>query len=131
MQLKIERFEFGETFTVGKMYIDNVYFCYTLEDKFRTGAKVNGQTAIPNGSYDVIVDLSTRFGKQLPHILNVPNFTGVRIHSGNTSKDTEGCILLGHTWAGKDFIGNSKLAVEAFIEKLNKAKKAKLEIVNV
>jgi hypothetical protein len=128
MKLELKRFEFGETFTVGKMYIDNIYFCYTLEDKFRTGAKVNGQTAIPNGTYDVIIDVSTRFGKSLPHILNVPNFTGVRIHAGNTSKDTEGCILLGHTWAGKDFIGNSKIAFDAFFKQLEKANKATITI---
>jgi hypothetical protein len=128
MKLELKRFEFGDTFTIGKFYIDGIYHCYTLEDKVREGKKVNGQTAIPVGSYDVIVDVSTRFGKSLPHILNVPNFTGVRIHAGNTSKDTEGCILLGHTWAGKDFIGNSKIAFNSFFEKLEKAKKATITI---
>lgn len=128
MKLELKRFEFGDTFTIGKFYIDGIYHCYSLEDKVREGKKVNGQTAIPNGTYDVIVDVSTRFGKSLPHILNVPNFTGVRIHAGNTSKDTEGCILLGHTWAGKDFIGNSKIAFNSFFEKLEKAKKATITI---
>jgi hypothetical protein len=128
MKLELKRFEFGDTFTIGKFYIDGIYHCYTLEDKVREGKKINGQTAIPNGTYDVIVDVSTRFGKSLPHILNVPNFTGVRIHAGNTSKDTEGCILLGHTWAGKDFIGNSKIAFNSFFEKLEKAKKATITI---
>ena len=128
MKLELKRFEFGDTFTIGKFYIDGIYHSYALEDKVREGKKVNGQTAIPTGSYDVIVDVSTRFGKSLPHILNVPNFTGVRIHAGNTSKDTEGCILLGHTWAGKDFIGNSKIAFDSFFEKLEKAKKATITI---
>jgi len=122
MLIEVKRFEFNDTYTVGRMYINDVYFCYTLEDKVREGTKVNGQTAIPNGTYSVIIDVSTRFGKQLPHILNVPNFTGVRIHSGNTSKDTEGCILLGHTYAGKDFIGNSKLAFDVFFNKLKEDK---------
>jgi hypothetical protein len=58
----------------------------------------------------------------MPHILNVPNFTGVRIHSGNTSADTEGCILVGTTWAGKDFIGNSKIAYKKLFDKLKQNK---------
>jgi hypothetical protein len=128
MKLELKRFEFGDTFTIGKFYIDGIYHCYSLEDKVRTGAKVNGQTAIPNGTYSVVIDVSTRFHKQLPHILDVPNFTGVRIHSGNTSTDTEGCILLGTTWTGKDFIGNSKLAFDSFFTKLQAVKKATIEI---
>ena len=128
MKIKVKRYEFRDTYTVGRMYIDDVYFCYTLEDKVREGEKVNGQTAIPTGTYNVIIDVSTRFGKQLPHILNVPNFTGVRIHSGNTSKDTEGCILVGTTWSGKDFIGNSRVAFNKLFEKLKKAKKVTIKI---
>ncbi|CAB4126453.1 hypothetical protein UFOVP89_61 [uncultured Caudovirales phage] len=128
MKITLKRYEFRDTYTVGRLYIDDVYFCYTLEDKVREGEKVNGQTAIPTGTYNVIIDVSTRFGKQLPHILNVPNFTGVRIHAGNTSKDTEGCILLGQTYAGKDFIGNSKSAFDVFFEKLKQAKTATITI---
>ena len=128
MLIEVKRFDFKDTYTTGRMYINNLYFCYTLEDVVREGEKVNGQTAIPIGTYDVIIDDSTRFGRPMPHILNVPNFTGVRIHSGNTSKDTEGCILLGHTYAGKDFIGNSKSAFDVFFEKLKEAKKATIKI---
>lgn len=128
MLITVKRYDFKDTYTVGRLYIDDVYFCYTLEDKVRQGEKVNGQTAIPNGTYSVIIDLSTRFGKQLPHILNVPNFTGVRIHPGNTSKDTEGCILLGKTYDGKDFIGNSKATFDVFFDKLKQAKKATIKI---
>ena len=64
----------------------------------------------------------------MPHILDVPDFTGVRIHAGNTSADTDGCILLGSTWAGKDFIGNSKIAYKKFFDKLKKAKTATIKI---
>ena len=128
MKIKVKRYDFKDTYTVGRLYIDDVYFCYTLEDKVREGAKVNGQTAIPAGTYDVIIDDSARFGKPMPHILNVPNFTGVRIHAGNTSKDTDGCILLGHTYAGKDFIGNSKLAYDVFFNKLKEDKTATIKI---
>lgn len=128
MLIEVKRFDFKDTYTTGRMYINNLYFCYTLEDVVREGEKVDGKTAIPVGTYDVIIDDSTRFGRPMPHILNVPNFTGVRIHAGNTSKDTEGCILLGHTYAGKDFIGNSKSAFDVFFEKLKEAKKATIKI---
>ena len=58
--------------------------------------KVPGQTAIPTGTYDLIVDFSNRFQKMMPHILEVPGFSGVRVHAGNSSHDTEGCLLLGN-----------------------------------
>lgn len=128
MLIEVKRFDFKDNYTTGRMYINNLYFCYTLEDVVREGAKVDGQTAIPAGTYDVIIDDSTRFGRPMPHILNVPNFKGVRIHSGNTSKDTEGCILLGASYAGKDFIGNSKSAFDIFFEKLKAAKTATIKI---
>lgn len=128
MLIEVKRFEFKDTYTVGKMYIDNIYECYTLEDVVRTGAKVNGQTAIPTGTYNVIINHSNRFNRDLPLLENVPNFTGVRIHSGNTSANTEGCILVGTTWSGKDFIGNSKVAFNKLFEKLKTAKKVTIKI---
>jgi len=127
MDIKIRRFEFGTTYTIGKMYIDGVYHCFTLEDKIRE-AKVQNATAIPYGTYTVVIDHSTRFNRDMPHILNVPGFEGVRIHTGNTSADTEGCILVGTTWAGKDFVGNSKIAFDPLFEKMKKADQITLEI---
>ena len=128
MLIEVKRFEFKDTYTVGKMYIDNIYECYTLEDVVRTGAKVNGQTAIPTGTYNIIINHSNRFNRDLPLLENVPNFTGVRIHAGNTSAHTEGCILVGTTWSGKDFIGNSRVAFNKLFEKLKKAKKVTIKI---
>ena len=128
MLIEVKRFEFKDTYTVGKMYIDGVYECYTLEDVVRTGAKVNGQTAIPTGTYNLIINHSNRFNRDLPLLENVPNFTGVRIHAGNTSAHTEGCILVGTTWSGKDFIGNSRVAFNKLFEKLKKAKKVTIKI---
>ena len=128
MKLRLERFEYGSTYTIGKFYIDGVYHSFSLEDVVRKGEKVNGQTAIPTGTYPVIIDLSARFGKQLPHVLNVPGFEGIRIHPGNTSKDTDGCILLGTSWTGGDFICNSKLAFNTFFDKLKEAKTATIVI---
>lgn len=122
MKLKLKRIEINPNFTVGKLYVDDVYQCYTLEDVVRKGPKVDGKTAIPVGTYDVIIDHSNRFNREMPHILNVPGFTGVRIHSGNTSADTDGCILVGTTWSGQDFIGNSKLAYEGLFKKLQSSK---------
>lgn len=131
MLIEVKRFEFKDTYTVGKMYIDNIYECYTLEDVVRKGAKVNGQTAIPTGTYNLIINHSNRFNRDLPLLENVPNFTGVRIHAGNTSAHTEGCILVGTTWSGKDFIGNSRVAFNKLFEKLKKAKTATIKISSV
>ena len=128
MLIEVKRFEFKDTHTVGKMYVDGIYECYTLEDAVRNGTKVLGKTAIPIGTYKVIIDASTRFKQDMPHILDVPDFTGVRIHSGNTSADTDGCILLGSTWAGKDFIGNSKIAYKKFFNKLKENKTVSITI---
>ena len=128
MLIEVKRFEFKDTYTVGKMYIDGVYECYTLEDVVRKGAKVNGQTAIPTGTYNLIINHSNRFNRDLPLLEKVPNFTGVRIHAGNTSAHTEGCILVGTTWSGKDFIGNSRVAFNKLFEKLQKAKKVTIKI---
>lgn len=123
MQMTLERFEFGEDYTIGKLYLDGIYECYTLEDRVRE-EKVAGKTAIPTGTYKVVVDFSNRFKREMPHILNVMNFEGVRIHSGNTDKDTEGCILLGLIWNGGNYIGNSRAAYKHFFERL------KLELKN-
>jgi hypothetical protein len=76
------------------MWIDGAWECFTLEDEVREG-KIPGRTAIPEGEYEVIVNMSQRFRTELPLLLNVPDFTGVRIHPGNTEADTEGCILVG------------------------------------
>jgi hypothetical protein len=129
MKLLIKRFEFAKTYTIGKLYVNGIYYCYTLEDTVRfKGEKINGQTAIPTGTYAVIVDHSNRFKRRLPHILNVPGFEGVRIHTGNTSANTEGCILVGTTWAGKDFIGNSKIAFDPLFDKMELEKTTELII---
>jgi hypothetical protein len=122
MKLTLLRKEFTQKSTIGSLLIDDQFFCFTLEDVVREGDKVNGQTAIPFGIYKVIIDFSNRFKKDMPHILDVPNFEGIRIHSGNTDADTEGCILLGFT-KQRDFIGNSRLAFDAFFPKLQQGVK--------
>lgn len=115
MIVKIVRTFKGPEYTIGKLYIDGQYFCDTLEDTIRK-EKIAGKTAIPAGKYKVKKTYSPRFKKQLPEILNVPNFFGVRIHAGNTAKDTEGCILLGLNKT-KGAVINSQNAVAFFMDK--------------
>lgn len=106
MTLTLRRFYFAEKYTIGRLYTNGKYFCDTLEDtnrdKNKDGdlkdageGKVYGITCIPFGTYDVEVTLSSRFKRMLPLLLNVPEFDGIRIHSGNTAEDTLGCILVG------------------------------------
>ena len=106
MELTLKRIAKKDTYTIGKLYVNDEYFCDTLEDKDRgltsdmslediKKIKVYGQTAIPTGRYRVVMNMSARFKKIMPQILNVPGFDGIRIHSGNTDADTQGCVLLG------------------------------------
>lgn len=97
--------------TLGDLFIDGVHECYTLEDEIRE-EKIPGQTAIPSGKYRIALTKSPRLGKVTPELLNVPNYTGVRIHSGNRAEDTEGCILVGED-KGDAVIYRSR---EAFVE---------------
>lgn len=98
MKLKLIRTEYTDTYTMGDLYVNDEFFCNTIEDRYRnleTEAKVPGETAIPLGTYKVIVNMSPRFGRELPRLLDVPHFEGVLIHRGNTAEDSAGCIILG------------------------------------
>ncbi len=134
MNLKLQRQVCTDISTIGSLFIDDIFECFTLEDTVRPpGIKIPGATAISYGSYEVIVDHSNRFGRAMPHVLNVPMFEGIRIHPGNTSSDTEGCILLG-TSKSTDHIYNSKIAFDNFFPKLEeglKAGKVMIEITNM
>lgn len=81
--------------TVGDLYADGVWAGFTLEDRVREGPKVYGETAIPEGCYEVMLTHSPRFKRVLPLLIDVPGFDGIRIHPGNTHEDTQGCILIG------------------------------------
>jgi len=94
MKLELKRMFFKDTYTIGQLFVDGQYFCDTLEDVPRK-VKVQNETCIPAGDYQVIIDFSNRFQRDMPHVLDVPGFDGIRIHSGNTDKDTDGCILVG------------------------------------
>jgi hypothetical protein len=132
MEITVKRSLYTEKSTIGNMLINGKQFCYTLEDTCRDAnrdgdlddegeTKVFGKTAIPSGKYPVILSYSNRFKRILPEVLNVPGYAGIRIHNGNTSADTEGCLLIG-SQKSRDFVGNSRVTLEAFMEILNKVK---------
>lgn len=106
MRLTVLRIANKPTYTIGKLYIDGCYYCDVLEDTDRgldndmeeseiLKKKVKGQTAIPTGTYPVKITYSPKYKKNMPLIENVKGYQGIRIHSGNTHKDTEGCVLVG------------------------------------
>lgn len=130
MELKLIRKWKKPTYTIGELYIDNQFFSNTLEDKDRglndsmsveeiKKIKVYGETAIPTGRYRVTLSYSIKFKKMLPEILNVKGFSGIRIHSGNTAKDSLGCILVGkNTVVGQ--VTSSRATFNRLMLKLNK-----------
>lgn len=122
MEMKLVRGKASATSVEGKLYIDGVFECYTVEDRPRD-TKVYGITGIPIGKYKVVVTMSNRFRKRLPEVLNVPGFEGIRIHSGNSSKDTEGCIIVGsvNTRTDDDWVGASKDAMSRLLPKIEDA----------
>ena len=126
MKIEIKRIHRTENSTIGELLVDGIWECYTLEDVERS-VKIKNETAISRGTYKVIINKSNRFKRLLPLLLNVPNFEGVRIHSGNTNHDTEGCILVGRT-RSKDFIGQSRKAFDSLFAKMQKAKEITLTI---
>lgn len=106
MIITVRRIAMKDTYTIGKLYIDGVYFADTIEDKDRglddsmeeseiRKKKVYGLTAIPLGTYKVEITYSPKFKKNLPLLIGVKGFEGIRIHSGNTAKDSLGCIIVG------------------------------------
>lgn len=119
MLLKVQRRIYTAESTIGDLTLDGVAECHTLEPVVRApGVKIFGKTAIPAGRYRVILDYSPHFARYLPHLLDVPNFAGVRIHSGNTAADTEGCILTGAHDHEQNRIVASHVAFVALWQKL-------------
>lgn len=99
MTIVLNREKLGEDYTEGRLFIDGQYLCDTLEDKVRQlesgEKKVMHRTAIPAGRYKVVLSYSIHFQQQMPELVNVPYFSHIRIHWGNSTDDTSGCILVG------------------------------------
>jgi len=110
MELRLRRLYQKDDYTIGPLYINGQYFCDILEDSVRDlnkdgdlldegEGKIPSKTAIPYGSYDIILSISPKFGRVLPLLLNVKHFTGIRIHAGTKS---DGCLVIGeNTVPGK------------------------------
>ena len=128
MKLLLLRNHYTETETQGTLLINGQYFCHSLEDPIRFTPKIKNYTAIPSGLYKVIVTYSPKFKRDMPLILNVPNFKGVRMHGGNTHLNTSGCPLLAK-YKGKGKIWGS---MEKTLTRRLKACKSEIwiEIIN-
>ncbi len=110
MKIELERITRNDSYTSGRLYVDGIYVCDTLEDKDRDDnrngifdggeTKVYARTAIPNGTYEITLEHSPKFsprygGRKVPRLHDVPHFDSILIHTGNTVDDTSGCILVG------------------------------------
>lgn len=142
MELLLERKYCKKEYTIGNLYINGVFYCNILEDTVRDfnkngildcgEIKIKGSTAIPYGKYDIIVTYSPKFKRELPILLNVPAFDGIRIHRGNTNKDTEGCLLPGENKERGKVINSTKYELDLtnkIKSELLKGKKVTIEIV--
>jgi hypothetical protein len=135
MELILKRTIPTDQTTIGELYIDGQFFCHTLEDVDRdldiidplpilTSRKVYGQTAIPSGRYEIAITYSNKFKSFLPLLLNVPAYSGVRIHPGNKAADTLGCILVGqYDTATPNFIKNSRVTFNKLFSAIKNASK--------
>lgn len=132
MKLVLDRTQYEEGSTVGDLFIDGVWESCVLEDQVRTGPKVKGETAIPVGEYEILLTWSPRFKTILPLLIDVPGFDGIRIHPGNTSTDTEGCLLVGENvirHAGVPFLTHSRRAFERLFARLDEAVKRREKLI--
>lgn len=132
MKLKLVRKYKCLNYTIGHLYINDKYFCDTLEDKVRQldsiEDKIKHKTAIPKGKYKVVVTMSPRFKRLLPLLLNVPFFEGIRIHRGNDENDTSGCIIVGENKI-KGKVINSTYYEEKLVELLKNEEDIEIEII--
>ena len=125
----LKRTAFTNKSTAGELWLDGKFICYTLEDVDRKlevvgkEGKVKGETAIPQGTYLLALTYSNHFKKVLPLLQHVPYYEGVRIHSGNTAEDTEGCILVGLK-QGVDTVLESRAALAVVMQRMVELGKA-------
>ena len=126
MDLVVHRLENLHKACTGTLDVNGVFECVTLEDVVRDlkedgSGKINKETAIPAGKYKVIIDFSNRFQKDMLHVLDVPFFSGIRIHSGNSGDHTEGCLLVGMKSDTDDYIHGGSTELPSLFNKIKKA----------
>ena len=138
MKLLLLRTRFHNGWTGGQLYINDEYFCFTLEDQVREKYgvavekwKVYGETAIPCGTYEMVFANSPKFGPDTLSLLKVPGFEGIRIHAGNSAKDTEGCIIVGYriTRGGVIVPGTTRPALRDLKLRLKEQKDMTIQII--
>jgi hypothetical protein len=137
--LTLERVVFTAESTLGTLFINNDFFCYTLEDADRGldqgmsiaeihANKKYGKTAIPTGLYTFAMEYSPKFKRIMPTVKDVKGFTGIRMHPGNTEEDTMGCILVG-SWYGPNNVKDSSTTFDELVAELYKYDDMSLEIL--
>lgn len=134
MRLILKRLYLKTDYTIGKLYMDGKYFCDTLEDQVRDltkEKKIPGKTAIPAGTYEIVVNMSPRFKRKLPRLLDVPGFDGILIHRGNTAEDTAGCILVGENRERGKVINSTRYEVQltGILERAQEKGEITIEII--
>lgn len=120
MEILVERFNSGSDDTLGRVFIGGRLICFSIEDEHRD-IKVKGETRIPSGTYKVgkvwSPNFSPKFNHEMLWVKDVPGFTGILIHTGNTEKDTMGCLIVGKrigSLDGKRAVLDSKVAYKEF-----------------
>ena len=147
MELVLKRIAKKRDYTIGQLFVKEdvideystgeklTYLCDTLEPTWRDYAKgarkIKGKSAIPEGRYPIVITFSPTFKKWLPLLVNVPMFSGIRIHAGNTVKDTQGCILVGENREVGKVLNSRKhmkIVKEKIVEAKNKGEGVWIEI---
>ena len=138
MELELIRKWRKKGYSIGVLYVNGQRICETMEDEDRgltqtmsaaeiAKRKIKGETAIPTGKYQIVVTYSPRFKKMLPLLMNVPGYSGIRIHAGNKAKDTEGCLLCGRNTA-VGTVTNSRYWTDKVIGMINNALSKKEQV---
>ena len=129
MLLNLKRFWRTADFTIGALFVDGVFECFTIENPERE-VKLEDRTAIPCGTYPIEFTYSPHFNQVMPLLDNVPDFDSIRIHWGNTTADTEGCILVGQA-VQAEYISNSRLAFAALYGKIKNVVGLQIKIEDI
>lgn len=123
MEILVKRLHYTKHSTISNVYFDGKLVCNLLEDVVRSpGVKVQDQTAIPAGRYRLIINVSPRFQRRLPRLLDVPGFSGILWHTGNSNRDSSGCGIVGiYDPATPDWVSSSRVTFARIFERLEAA----------